>query len=585
MSSDLSCELLKLYLTASIVTHQRFRKDKQMASVKYVETVTHTGLGKSRVISGSDLNIVRQKARMQLWEWEVLWEKNQEKELKRAQKEALLADAEAKRQDASQRTTEAQSAFDDLQRVLEATLAINDVVDWETLKDYSRFAELQPANPIPIALPREPLTSNGEYKPRLNIFARLIKAWRLKKEEQARLLYEKAHEQWKQICADVLRLNAQAQSEFESTLSYWERRKNDFEQSQLEANQRVNSRKKEYLNADPSAVIDYCDLVLSNSEYPEWMPGNWELDYKPELKLLIVELQLPDPFELSRLKEVKYVKTKDDFVESYHPDSTMSKVYDNLLYQICLRTLHELFEADVIDAVKYLVFNGIVESIDKSIGKKVTACVMSIHAEKEQFGNIELSSVEPKACFRKLKGISSSSLYGLAAIPPVMQIDRSDSRFIDARSVVDGVSAETNIASMDWADFEHLIRELFEKEFAQSGGEVKVTQASRDGGVDAIAFDPDPIRGGKIVIQAKRYTATVGVSAVRDLYGTVVNEGATKGILITTSDYGPDSYEFAKGKPITLLNGNNLLHLLANHGYKARIDIKEARQTMKAEGR
>src|SRR5690606_34746199 len=110
----------------------------------------------------------------------------------------------------------------------------------------------------------------------------------------------------------------------------------------------------------------------------------------------------------------------------------------------------------------------------------------------------------------------------------------------------------TNLAAMDWEDFEHLVRELFEREFAQTGGEVKVTQASRDGGVDAVVFDPDPIRGGKIVIQAKRYTNTVGVAAVRDLYGTVVNEGAIKGILVTTSDFGPDAYEFARGKPLTL---------------------------------
>ena len=141
----------------------------------------------------------------------------------------------------------------------------------------------------------------------------------------------------------------------------------------------------------------------------------------------------------------------------------------------------------------------------------------------------------------------------------------------------------TNLAAMDWEDFEHLVRELFEQEFAQNGGEVKVTQASSDGGVDAIAFDPDPIRGGKIVIQAKRYTNTVGVAAVRDLYGTVMNEGATKGILVTTSDYGPDSYNFAKDKPITLLNGSNLLHLLEKHGHKAKIDIKEAKRLMKEE--
>ncbi len=60
-----------------------------------------------------------------------------------------------------------------------------------------------------------------------------------------------------------------------------------------------------------------------------------------------------------------------------------------------------------------------------------------------------------------------------------------------------------------------------------------------------------------------------------------MNEGATKGILVTTSDYGADSYNFAKDKPLTLLNGANLLHLLEKHGHKAKIDIKEAKRMLK----
>ena len=74
----------------------------------------------------------------------------------------------------------------------------------------------------------------------------------------------------------------------------------------------------------------------------------------------------------------------------------------------------------------------------------------------------------------------------------------------------------------------------------------------------------------------------VGVSAVRDLYGTILNEGANKGILVSTSNYGNDAYEFAKGKPITLMNGSNLLYLLEKHGHKARIDIKEAKKQLNA---
>lgn len=188
--------------------------------------------------------------------------------------------------------------------------------------------------------------------------------------------------------------------------------------------------------------------------------------------------------------------------------------------------------------------------------------------------------MDPKACFKSLKGVSASSLAALAPIAPVMEMNKQDKRFIDAKEVIAGLDTATNIAAMDWGDFEHLIRELFEKEFASRGGEVKITQASSDGGVDAVAFDPDPITGGKIVIQAKRYTKTVGVSAVRDLYGTVQHEGASRGILISTADYGPDAHQFATGKPISLFSGSHLLHLLQKHGYNAKIDLQAARKEL-----
>jgi restriction system protein len=50
--------------------------------------------------------------------------------------------------------------------------------------------------------------------------------------------------------------------------------------------------------------------------------------------------------------------------------------------------------------------------------------------------------------------------------------------------------------------------------------------------------------------------------------------------LVTTADYGPDSYEFAKDKPLKLINGNELLYLLAEHGHRAKIDLAEARKLL-----
>jgi restriction system protein len=70
----------------------------------------------------------------------------------------------------------------------------------------------------------------------------------------------------------------------------------------------------------------------------------------------------------------------------------------------------------------------------------------------------------------------------------------------------------------------------------------------------------------------------VDVSAVRDLFGTVHSEGAIKGILVTTSYFGDDSYEFIRNKPLTLISGLELLGLLEKHGYKFRIDLEEAKR-------
>jgi restriction system protein len=64
----------------------------------------------------------------------------------------------------------------------------------------------------------------------------------------------------------------------------------------------------------------------------------------------------------------------------------------------------------------------------------------------------------------------------------------------------------------------------------------------------------------------------------------VINEGANRGVLITTSDFGPDSHNFVKDKPISLLNGNNLLFLLQKYGYNAKIDIIEAKRILKDRG-
>ena len=365
----------------------------------------------------------------------------------------------------------------------------------------------------------------------------------------------------------------------EEAIKNWQKEKDDFCKEQSDYNKKVEYTEKSYKKLDLSSVAEFAKLILDHSKFPDFVPKKFEVYYNLETKILVVDYVLPPIDTIPTLKDYKLVK--GEWKGYYISDNQLQKNFEDTMYNIALRTLFELFYTDSINAIDSICFNGWVNALNKATGKRENNCILSVQAKKEYFLEIDLHNVDPKACFKSLKGVSSNKLSSITSIQPIIQINKTDKRFVDYYDVTDSIDGSTNLASMDWEDFEHLIREIFAKEFSSNGGEVKVTQASRDGGVDAIAFDPDPIRGGKIVIQAKRYTNTVGVSAVRDLYGTVMNEGATKGILVTTSDYGSDSYEFAKGKPLTLLNGSNLLYLLEKHGHNAKIDIEEARRLMK----
>lgn len=342
----------------------------------------------------------------------------------------------------------------------------------------------------------------------------------------------------------------------------------------------IQELKRQYLSGDAKSVIKYCELVLLTQPLPDSITRNFELEYISESKLLICNYTLPTPNNLPTLREVKFLKTKGQLREFHHTQAVINKLYDDVIYQLTLAVIARLFHSDEAAAIESINFNGWVDSVDKGSGKEFTACIISLLVNKNDFEAINLHKVDPKECFKRLKGVGASQLYGITPIPPILKINTEDKRFIESYEVASELDSSINLAAMDWEDFEHLVREIFEKMFSRDGFEVKVTQSSRDKGVDAIAIDPDPIRGGRIVIQAKRYTNVVGVSAVRDLYGTVMNEGAMKGILVTTSNFGTDAYEFIRNKPLTLVSGGELLNMLSQIGHKARIDLKEAKRIL-----
>ncbi|MGC2111668.1 MAG: restriction endonuclease [Candidatus Korobacteraceae bacterium] len=505
----------------------------------------------------------------------------QEAESKRQLKQQISWDIAANKSFAKKRTEECQRAMLQMERVLRDGIEADHCLDWDALKDRSAFSVPKPAPPVMGQVPVPP--DINKFDPHFNWFEYLLPPLKRRRREQADHRFREAESDWVAFKQNIEQQNARSLAEHEEALRVWEVKLLGFRAAQTAQHREIELRRARYLEKDHVALHEYWETVLSNSEYPDTFPRSFLIEYLSESRTLIVEYALPSIACLPSVKEVKYIQARSSFQETAVSQAWLNKTYDELLYQIALRTLHELFQSDEAGALDGVVFNGWVNSVDKATGQDVNACILSIQVNKAEFMAVNLAQVEPKACFKKFKGVSAAKLTELTPVRPVLQLNKEDRRFISPYEVAGSLDSSSNIAAMDWQDFENLIREIFEKEFSQNGGEVKITQASRDGGVDAVAFDPDPIRGGKIVIQAKRYTNTVSVSSVRDLYGTVLNEGAMKGILVTTADYGRDAFEFAKDKPLTLISGNELLYLLQKHGHRVRIDLQEARRLAAAQ--
>jgi restriction system protein len=452
-----------------------------------------------------------------------------------------------------------------LKNLLGETLWGDLAIDFESLK---RNPE-PPAFDAGVLATEEPPPEKQAYlPPPLSFFSKLLPGAKKRRQQKVRV----ARERFDADSAAHARRKAVRKTELAEAIAKHEPRVAEIRNQTALEHAEVEKFKQEYASGSQEAIVDYCDLALKSRSVPEGFPHATKIAYVPESKQLVVELDLPTLEAIPEAPSYKYVKAKDEVVSSPRPVKEQHHLYASVVAQMALRTLHILFAADRAGHIQNIVFNGYVDGIDQSTGHPVRPCLATVRVSRDAFEQLDLERVEPAACLKALNASVSRSPAELVPVRPVMEFRMVDPRFVKETDVLSELDKRPNLMELTPSEFESLITNLFVK----MGLETRLTRPSRDGGVDCIAYDARPILGGKVVIQAKRYKNTVGVSAVRDLYGTMANERASKGILVTTTGYGRASYEFADGKPLELLTGSNLLFLLSEHaGIQAKIEVLE----------
>jgi restriction system protein len=147
---------------------------------RYTREVRHEGLGKYRVISGTDSYIVAAKAEALMYEWEQKYQLivavRKDKQWALEQKQMFLQNKEKKKDEfeqklhyAEERTNAAQEEIALIRNILKTGLESPGEINWDKLKIQAPFTNPEPKPPRYINYPQEPKLTDDLYQPGLNI--------------------------------------------------------------------------------------------------------------------------------------------------------------------------------------------------------------------------------------------------------------------------------------------------------------------------------------------------------------------------------------------------------------------------------
>jgi restriction system protein len=167
---------------------------------------------------------------------------------------------------------------------------------------------------------------------------------------------------------------------------------------------------------DQQVVEDYFGIVFGNSVYPDVISVDVDHSYRADEKELELAVHLPSPGDIPSARSYRYVKAKDEIVETSQTAKEQRDRYTNLVFGIVLRTLHEVWESDRLGHVDTIALTAGVDHIDPATGRMKTTPLVAVAVDRSEFEAIDLAHVTPAETLKHLKAVVSKNPHALAPI-------------------------------------------------------------------------------------------------------------------------------------------------------------------------
>lgn len=173
---------------------------------------------------------------------------------------------------------------------------------------------------------------------------------------------------------------------------------------QVEHNKLVQEKIERFKNKEINEIEEYIKRSLELSPYPILFKKDITVEYNLENKLINVTYSLPEKNDLYIKDKVKYYPSKQEFTVTEIKDTQLKNIYSNIINQIALRTVFEIFtldsELECIDKVNFL---GIQPDFDKATGKIIKREIINLVIRENMLNNIDISKVDAISCVESIK--------------------------------------------------------------------------------------------------------------------------------------------------------------------------------------
>jgi restriction system protein len=138
-----------------------------------------------------------------------------------------------------------------------------------------------------------------------------------------------------------------------------------------------------------------------------------EYEFSLATRELTLTALVPVPATVREIRSYKYVKSSDEISGTALPVKEKKDRYANAIWQVALRTLHEVFEADRAGKIHSIALSVGVESVNPATGRSEVIPLAVVAADRETFTGFDLANVVPQATLEHLGAALSKSPYDL----------------------------------------------------------------------------------------------------------------------------------------------------------------------------